>query len=139
MKYFLFLTALMLTFTSCKKDETTLTTATTITTDLSKATTTANGNFINGAHTTSGMASWLSVDNKQVLYLKQFKTDAGPDLKVYLSKDLAGSLFISLGELKAFSGDQEYVIPMNVNKSDYKYVLIWCQRYSVLFGSAQIN
>ena len=51
----------------------------------------------------------------------------------------AGSSFISLGDLKAASGDQEYDIPATANKSEYKYILIWCQRFSVLFGSANIN
>ena len=141
MKQFLLLFLLIISFASCKKDEITLPAVATtpITTDLASAKTIASGNFISGVHTTSGMASWLNTSTKQVLYLKQFKTDAGPDLKVYLSKDLAGSSFISLGDLKAASGDQEYDIPATANKSEYKYVLIWCQRFSVLFGSANIN
>lgn len=57
-----------LSFASWKKDESTLITAASFNTYLSKEATTANGSLINETHTTSGMASWLSIDNNQVLF-----------------------------------------------------------------------
>ncbi|MBX9733183.1 MAG: DM13 domain-containing protein [Chitinophagaceae bacterium] len=97
------------------------------------------GVFVNGVHTTSGNVLWLRTSGKDSLYLTNFKTDAGPDLKVYLSTDSRASSFVNLGDLKAFTGNQYYPIPAGKEPTDYKYVLIWCQRYSVLFGSAELK
>ncbi len=97
------------------------------------------GNFINGVHPVSGKATWHKAGNTQTLLLSNFSSDAGPDLKVYLSKDIAASSFITLGDLKSTTGNQTYNIPKDVSTADYKYVLIWCQRFSVLFGSARIQ
>lgn len=97
------------------------------------------GNFVNGVHQVSGKASWHKAVNTQTLLLSNFSSDAGPDLKVYLSKDQAASSFILLGDLKSTTGNQTYTIPNTATTADYKYILIWCQRFSVLFGSAKIQ
>ena len=97
------------------------------------------GVFINGVHTTSGNVFWLRTSGKDSLYLTNFKTDAGPDLKVYLSTDSRASNFVNLGDLKAFTGNQYYAIPAGKEPTDYKFVLIWYQRFSVLFGSAELK
>jgi Electron transfer DM13 len=77
--------------------------------------------------------------DKMVYTLKfeDFKITNGPDLKVYLSKDEGTSYIVNLGSLKT-SGVQSYDIPASVNVADYKYVLIYCQQYSVLFTSASL-
>jgi hypothetical protein len=127
---------------SCKKD-TAMETAASTNTPARDTTTTNNalqmGSFINGVHPTSGNVFWLRTGGKDSLYLANFKTDAGPDLKVYLATDIRASSFVNLGDLKAFAGNQYYAIPAGKEPSDYKYVLIWCQRFSVLFGSAELK
>ncbi len=45
---------------------------------------------------------------------------------------------MSLGKLKANSGNQNYEIPDGADLSKYNTVLIWCQQFSVLFGSAKL-
>ena len=97
------------------------------------------GNFINGVHFTSGSANILQVDGQKKLVLENFTTDNGPDLKVYLSNDRRASMFILVGDLKAVSGNQTYSIVGMPDLAAYPYVLIWCQQFGVLFGSAQLQ
>jgi Electron transfer DM13 len=94
--------------------------------------------FTSGAHTTTGTALFLTSANKDsVLRLENFKTDNGPDLKVYLRKE-GDSSVLNLGSLKGNIGSQNYVLPANVKLTDYTSVDIWCERFSTSFGSAKL-
>lgn len=97
------------------------------------------GNFSAAAHATSGTAQIYSDNGSWQLKLKNFKTENGPDLKVYLSVDKSASDFINLGDLKTVNGDQQYTIPGTPDFSKYTYTLIWCQQYAVLFGAAELQ
>jgi len=101
------------------------------------------GNFIgvgDGIHKAEGLAKILTLSNgSQILRLEDFRSTNGPDVHLYLSNDKQASDFIDLGRLKANIGNQNYQIPLDTNFNKYKYVLIWCQPFSVLFGSAQLN
>jgi len=44
--------------------------------------------------------------------------------------------FVNLGELKGNLGDQNYEIPAGVDLAEFNTVEIWCERFSVGFGSA---
>ena len=104
--------------------------------------TVASGTFIgvgDGIHDASGNAKILSTDEASYLRLENFKSTNGPDLYVYLATDTEASDFVSLGRLKANMGNQNYEIPSDVDTSKYNQVLIWCQAFSVLFGSAELN
>lgn len=98
------------------------------------------GSFIgaDSFHKVKGEVKIISIDGKNYLRLENFESTNGPDLKVYLSNDLEAKDYISLGELKGSIGNQNYEIPENVNFSNYKYVLIWCEKFSVLFGSSEL-
>lgn len=96
------------------------------------------GTFRSEAHTTSGTVTIYQRTDNQLLVLEDFRTDNGPALYVYLSADRTSvQNFVNLGELKSTSGTFSYEIPDSVNTEQYPYVLIWCRRFSVLFGSAQ--
>ena len=76
---------------------------------------------------------------------EQFATDNGPDLNVYLSAadpDAPASEFdddfIDLGDLKGNIGPQNYEIPEGVDLSHYRTVVIWCVRFGVGFGEAEL-
>ena len=101
------------------------------------------GNFIgvgDGIHKAEGLAKILTLSNgSQILRLEDFRSTNGPDVHLYLSTDKQASDFIDLGRLKANIGNQNYQIPLDTDFNKYKYVLIWCQPFSVLFGSAQLN
>jgi hypothetical protein len=95
------------------------------------------GNFVSGAHTTSGVAS-VNKD-KTILSFTNFKTDNGPKLLVYLATDENVSEFVDLGELKGIEGDFDYAIPNNTDLAKYKFVDIWCVAASVSFGRAELK
>ncbi|MCK6616181.1 MAG: DM13 domain-containing protein [Cyclobacteriaceae bacterium] len=90
-------------------------------------------------HTVSGMAATYDDNGEKVLFLDPFNSQNGPDLRVYLSKDVNAGSFINLGRLKSTNGAQSYSIPGNPDLSEYPYVLIWCQQFSVGFGLAEIE
>lgn len=90
-------------------------------------------------HTVSGSATWVTTNGETKLQLSNFSTSNGPDLRVYVSKDLNASSFISLGKLQSTSGNQVYTIPSGTDVKNFPYALIWCQQFSVLFGSALVK
>jgi hypothetical protein len=89
-------------------------------------------------HKASGTAKIISDSEKKYLRFEDFKSTNGPDLYVYLSSNEEASDFINLGRLKGNIGDQNYEISEDINLEDYNNVLIWCQRFGVLFGSAEL-
>ncbi|UOB17151.1 DM13 domain-containing protein [Abyssalbus ytuae] len=92
------------------------------------------GNFISGAHPTSGMA--MVNEGRTELTLTNFKSDNGPLLELYLSTNTNASDYISLGKLKGLEGDFIYQLPKNINFENYKYIMVWCVDFSVNFGHA---
>jgi hypothetical protein len=100
----------------------------------------AKGTFSNGPYGTAfGQAKIYTSGSVNKLALENFSSSNGPDLKVYLSKEKDPVNFINLGDLKATGGNQLYDIPNNIKTTDYKYALIYCKRFSHLFGFAEIN
>ena len=103
----------------------------------------AMGSFVginDGIHNAEGMAKLVKLaDGKQLLRLEDFKATNGPDLYVYLATDGTAQDYVSLGELKANIGNQNYEIPEGTDLAKYNTALIWCKQYSVLFGSAEIS
>lgn len=100
----------------------------------------AKGNFSgSGSYSVSGSVEIITENNQKKLVLKGFSTTGGPDLRVYLATNAQAGNFISLGILKANSGQQVYDIAGMPDFTQHKFVLIWCQQFNVLFGSAQLN
>jgi Electron transfer DM13 len=107
----------------------------------------AEGMFIDRSHPTSGHAIVLSDGTEQrFLRFEDFATDNGPDLNVYLSAAPADAPagdfdddFIDLGDLEGNIGPQNYEIASNVDLGRYSTVVIWCVRFGVAFGSAELG
>ena len=98
------------------------------------------GTFGNGAYgTVTGNAKIYLVNGRYSLALENFNTNNGPDLHVYLSKEVQPINFIDLGKLKSTNGNQVYEISGMPNFTEYKYALIHCQQYNHLFGSAELK
>jgi hypothetical protein len=101
------------------------------------------GTFVgvnDGIHNAEGQAKVIQLsDGSNFLRLEDFRSTNGPDLYVYLSTDKSASDFVNLGRLKGNVGDQNYEIPDETDLSKYKTALIWCQAFSVLFGSAELK
>jgi hypothetical protein len=107
----------------------------------------AEGTFISRDHPTSGTALVLNDGTEQrFLRLVDFETDNGPDVDVYLTRAGAeapsgelGADYVDLGDLKGNIGNQNYEIPPQVDLNAYGTVVIWCVRFSVPFGAADLD
>ena len=106
------------------------------------------GNFHEGAHKTSGMATIYQLDDgKRILRLTNFATSNGPDVHVYLvaandatdSDTVKKAGFVDLGSIKGNVGDQNYEVPSDANLGKYQAVTIWCARFGVNFGTAPLT
>lgn len=89
-------------------------------------------------HPASGTVRIVTVAGKRYVRYENFKTINGPDIYVYLAKDLDAKEFISLGRVRATEGNINYEIPDGVTIADYPYVLTWCKAFGVLFNSAKV-
>ncbi|MFE1176399.1 DM13 domain-containing protein [Streptomyces sp. NPDC058773] len=106
----------------------------------------AEGNFVSHEHGTSGMARTVRLaDGGQVLRLEDLKTSEGPDVRVYLSprgadavKAGLGDGAVQLGKLKGNRGNQNYSVPAGTDLSKFRSAVIWCERFSVSFGAADL-
>lgn len=87
----------------------------------------------------TGVAKILKDSVQLIVKLDSFSVSAGPDLKVYLSKQSTPVSFINLGALQSNTGTQVYPVPGTIDINEYTYVLIHCQQYNHLFGSAQLK
>ena len=139
----LFVTILSAAFllTACKKEDATTSATPGNDTVDPGSTVLLMGNFIAGPYgSPSGQAEIRrAVNGSLTLVLKNFSVNNGPDLHVYLSKEVQPINFIDLGLLRSVSGTQVYNIPGNPDFSQYKYALIHCQRFNHLFGSAELK
>lgn len=134
--FFFFIVAAL---SSCKEDDATPTAPIDDNFNPSAATLLKSGSLAGIGHTVSGTVALYDTGNEKIILLDPFSSQNGPDLKVYLSKDQNASSYISLGILKSTTGKQSYVIPGNPDVTDYNYVMIWCEQFSVVFGRAEIK
>ena len=151
MKNILLITLILLSFSCKEDDDKTLTTPIVDTFDPTDTTDTSTGNpvaitllkqgtLIGVGHTVVGTVKiYDDSGKKKVVVLDPFSSQNGPDLKVYLSKDQNASQYINLGPLKSTTGKQSYDISGMPDLGEYKFVLIWCQQFSVLFGKAELQ
>ncbi|MFD7664528.1 DM13 domain-containing protein [Streptomyces sp. NPDC059788] len=106
----------------------------------------ARGSFVSHEHATSGTARTLRLaDGGRVVRLEDLKTSEGPDVRVYLSHRSAaeaakglGRDAVELGALKGNLGNQNYTVPSATDPAGFRSVVIWCKRFSVSFGAADL-
>jgi hypothetical protein len=140
MKRILLLSVLFAGFMSCEVEGDIVKKANEVQTiDLSQATTLKTGTFSSSAHTTTGEVVYLELNGKRYVKINSLSTDAGPDLKVYMSKGVWPTQHINLGPLNASNLSKVYEIPSGTNLDDHNHVLIWCEEFSVLFGYSMLN
>jgi hypothetical protein len=89
-------------------------------------------------HPASGQVRVIETTTGQVIRFENFKTINGPNLHLYLSKDIEGKEFIDLGPIKGTEGNINYEVPAGINLAEYKYVMHWCVPFGVLFNYAQL-
>ena len=75
-----------------------------------------------------------------------FEVGPGPKYHVYLvpekevvpSTNVARTMFVDLGRLKAFKGSQNYDVPAGIDLARYPSVVIWCEQFGVLISPARL-
>lgn len=133
---------LLLALAACEKDSESMIDAnpgTDMNVDFSSQKLLKEGSFQNGAHPTSGTAKiYEDMTGKRTLSFENFKTDAGPDLRIYIAEDKAVTNFVELS-MKVENGNKTYEVPANIDLSKQNFVLIWCKQFSVLFGHSELK
>lgn len=108
----------------------------------------AEGEFVSQEHDTSGTARVLELaDGSRHVRLEGLASSDGPDLYVWLTDQEAGGdwykyrdgRYVDLGSLKGTHGDANYEIPEDADIEGMTSVVIWCDRFSVAFGSAPLD
>lgn len=119
--------------------------------DLAGPVTISVGRFISHEHDTSGSAYIIEKpDGSRVLAIENLDTTTGPDVHVWLSageviagvagwRTAAGAAHVDLGSIKGNRGNQVYDIPAGVDLAQHRAVVLWCVRFSVSFGAAQLH
>ena len=99
--------------------------------------------FVKKRYSIEGSAKVEMVEGQsQLVFSEDFRTKNGPDLKVYLSKHSIEDLTAKtvkgsstrISVLKSNKGAQSYIIPDNIDLSEYQSVIIHCHAYNVLWG-----
>lgn len=110
----------------------------------------AGGELISHEHATSGSVRLVRLpDGSHLVRLEDLDTSNGPDLRVWLTdapvkEGRSGwhvfddGAYVSLGKLKGNKGSQNYTVPADVDPSRYTSVSIWCDRFDVSFGAAEL-
>lgn len=111
----------------------------------------STGTFISHEHETSGRVQVIQLANgERVLRIENLDTSNGPDLKVWLSDGpvipgedgwhvFDDGDYADLGSLKGNKGSQNYKIPAKVDLTDLTSVSVWCARFKVSFGAAELT
>ena len=95
-----------------------------------------SGVFISSPGESVSGSAKIYLENEHLLTLDNLIA-SGPDLKVYLSKSDKPVDFVNLGSL--IKSKTTYEVPNAIDVQTYKYVIIYCQQYSVIFGVAQLT
>lgn len=109
----------------------------------------SKGSFVDGDdfHKGSGEAKIFQIEaGEKLLRLEDFAVTNGPALYVYLvekanpqtSADVKAG-FYNLEKLKGNKGNQNYVIPKDVDLEKYQSVVIYCQPFSTIFATATLS
>jgi Electron transfer DM13 len=109
--------------------------------------TVSSGTFVSVHHTTTGMAKLIKLtDGRFIARLEGFKTDSGPDVRVWVSETstitddaLQANPYTDLEGLKSTNGNQNYAIPSSVDVGKIKSIVIWCRAAKVAFGGAVLK
>jgi hypothetical protein len=110
----------------------------------------ATGTLITHEHKTTGTVRLVRlVDGRTQLVVADLSTSDGPDLRVWLTDQpviegrdgwhvFDDGRYVELGRLKGNRGNQVYEVPAGTDLSGLTSVTIWCKRFSVSFGAAEL-
>lgn len=89
----------------------------------------------------------VTVYEDSVFLHDDFKVGPGPKFHVYLvpeaevtpKTEVAKTMYVDLGRLRAFQGSQNYPVPPGVAFAQYQSVVIWCEHFGVLISPAKLT
>lgn len=111
----------------------------------------AQGTLISHEHETTGTVRVLRLgDGSRILRIEDLDTSNGPDLKVWVTdapviegRDgwfvFDDGTYVDLGDLRGNRGSQNYPLPAEVDLAELTSVSIWCARFRVSFGAAELR
>lgn len=90
-------------------------------------------------HVVTGGVDIVESDGRYLIKLAaDFSLDNAPDPKVGLGND-GYDPATKAGHLKALTGASTYEVPAGINIQEYNEVYIWCERFGVPLGLAQVQ
>ncbi len=90
-------------------------------------------------HPAEGTVQVIETETGSVIRFEDFSTINGPQLHLYLAKNLEATEYIDLGPIRGTQGNINYTVPADVDLSEYQYVLHWCVPFGILFNYANIG
>ena len=111
----------------------------------------ATGELITHEHATTGSVHLLQLpDGSKVLRVEDLDTSNGPQLKVWLTDQpviegpdgwhvFDDGRHVDLGDLKGNLGSANYPVPADADLTGLSSVSIWCDRFDVSFGAAELR
>lgn len=136
----LILVTIILASCSKSQDKASTTTPSTDSFNVANATLIRTGTFTGTrTYSVAGLVKLYEYQGKRYIRFENFTSSNGPDLKVYIATTTTASQFVNIGELKSISGTQTYLINNPPDFTQFNKVLIWCQQFSALFGSATLQ
>ena len=109
--------------------------------------TTQSGSFEKTSFRIKGDWEIIKENGQTIFRLSDdFKTKNGPDLKLFLSPKSVGNVTgatatqdaVKLSVLRSNKGSQDYIIPDNIDLSQFRSILIHCEAFSKLWGGANL-
>ena len=104
----------------------------------------AANQFVDVEHPTQGQVKIIEKGKRYLELSEDFQSDRGPALEVILHRSnvveqqIQEGDYLSLGVLQSFNGVQRYLIPDDVDLSQYQSVAIWCEEFNATFGYAPL-
>jgi hypothetical protein len=111
----------------------------------------ATGSLISHEHRTTGTVRIVrAADGSLVLRLENLATSSGPDVHVWLTdapvkpgedgwEVFDDGKHLDAGKLKGNKGNQNYLLPAGTDLAGYTSVSLWCDRFDVSFGAAELT
>jgi len=102
------------------------------------------GTFTGYDHSLAGKVTVIKdTTSNIILRLENYTMTEGPDVDVYLSKtsSYSSSNVVKIAHLDiGYSNSTENIdIDNSIDLATYKYVIVWCNKYSVLFGYTELK
>ncbi len=108
----------------------------------------AEGAFAPKVHQAKGGVRLEDADGaRRALFTDDFEIDNGPALVVFLSPTPFADLTpdnaldgrLSIGDLAAVRGAQEYALGDDVVVDDFQSIVVWCESFGVLYAAAGLE